>query len=76
MACLSYHLRGNSNPLEATTKKEREEASETTKEDAETEPNIFIAGDTLNDPLGAGQEDVIMDTTIELESVILGVGVH
>ena len=61
--------------MEAATEEEGEESSETSKDDAETEPDILIAGDALNDPLSAGEEDVVMNS-IELQFVVLCVGVH
>ena len=72
----SNHLCSNGDPLEAAAEQEWEEASETSKDDTETEPDILVAGDALNDPLSAGEEDVIMNTTIKMEFVVLCVGVH
>ena len=76
MTGFSNHLCSNGDPLEAAAEQEGEEASETSKDDAETEPDILVAGDTLNDPLSAGEEDVIVNTSVEMKFVVLSVGVH
>ena len=41
------------------------------EEDAETQPNILVACDTCNNTFSTCQEDVILDTTICIQLVVL-----
>ena len=76
MTGFSNHFSCNSDTLEAATEEQREEASKTTEEDTEAEPDILVTGDTVHKSLSAGQEDVIMDSTIGEQLVVLSVTVH
>ena len=72
---LSYHVGGQGDPLEAAAEEESEETGEATKHHAEAQPEILVGGDGRNDPLCAGQEDVVLVWPSLAQPVVLSEGV-
>ena len=74
-ASLANHVRGYWDPLEAAAEEESEETGEATKHHAEAQPEILVGGDGRNDPLCAGQEDVVLVWPSLAQPVVLSEGV-